>query len=47
MAKKLKGAYDMADAKMRQPKQKATANKRTLSKMKKAAKTNPYMKKGK
>jgi len=45
--KKLKGAYDMPDAKLRQPKQKATANKRTMSKMKTRVKTNPYAKKGK
>lgn len=45
--KKLKGAYDMPDAKMRQPKQKATANKRMMSKMKKNVKANPYAKKGK
>lgn len=44
--KKSGKAYDMPKAKARQPKQKATANKRTLSMMKNRLKKNPYQKKG-
>lgn len=47
MPKKAGSAYQMPKAKLRQPKQKMTANKRTLSKMRTRLKMNPYSKKGK